>query len=239
MTPTESDCGSPKGEPMATTGAPTFSARDEPSGSGRSVSPAGSIRRRATSESGSTPTIVAGDLVAVGELRRRPPSRASASSPWPVGHDVRVRGDLAVAVQDEPRAERPPARGSAVEHAAAAEHAEDGHHARRLALVDRAAGRRPPPLPRRRRRRPRRASSPRRSACARPRRRRRASTPPSAAPATTSAHAATRARLTPAASSANVVAPDVVCTSRRPVMRSASSRAIVSPRPEPCASSEV
>ena len=59
MTPTDSDCGSPKGEPIARPARRPSATRDEPSGSGRSVSPAGSMRSSATSEFGSTPTIFA------------------------------------------------------------------------------------------------------------------------------------------------------------------------------------
>ena len=53
MTPTDSDCSSPKGEPIAATGAPTFRRAVVPSGSGRSVSPDGSMRSSATSALGS------------------------------------------------------------------------------------------------------------------------------------------------------------------------------------------
>jgi hypothetical protein len=59
-TPTESDWSSPNGLPIAATGAPTVRSPAEPSGSGRSVRPAGSTRRSATSENGSNPTIFAG-----------------------------------------------------------------------------------------------------------------------------------------------------------------------------------
>jgi hypothetical protein len=59
-TPTDSDCGSPNGEPMAATGEPTARSRVVPSGSGRSVSPEGSTFSSATSELGSKPTIFAG-----------------------------------------------------------------------------------------------------------------------------------------------------------------------------------
>ena len=37
-TPTDSDCFSPNGDPMAATGVPTSTSRLEPSGSGRSFS---------------------------------------------------------------------------------------------------------------------------------------------------------------------------------------------------------
>jgi hypothetical protein len=52
-TPTESDWRSPNGEPMAATGVPTTTWALEPSGSGRSVRPAGSTSSRAMSASGS------------------------------------------------------------------------------------------------------------------------------------------------------------------------------------------
>src|SRR3712207_7019560 len=51
-----SDCSSPNGEPMAATGAPTWSPSVVPSGSGRRVKPAGSSLSRATSALGSKPT---------------------------------------------------------------------------------------------------------------------------------------------------------------------------------------
>ncbi len=56
-TPTDSDCGSPNGEPIAATGAPTRTSRAVPSLSGRSVRPRGSMRSSATSAFGSKPTI--------------------------------------------------------------------------------------------------------------------------------------------------------------------------------------
>ncbi len=59
MMPTVSDCSSPNGLPIAATGAPTSSRALEPSASGRSVSPFGSIRSSATSSLGSKPTIFA------------------------------------------------------------------------------------------------------------------------------------------------------------------------------------
>ena len=60
ITPTESDCGSSNGDPMAATGAPTLRSLEEPSGSTRSRRPLGSTRSRATSEFGSVPMILAG-----------------------------------------------------------------------------------------------------------------------------------------------------------------------------------
>ena len=52
-TPTDSDCFSENGEPIAATGIPTSTSAERPSGSGRSVSPAGSIFSSAMSDSGS------------------------------------------------------------------------------------------------------------------------------------------------------------------------------------------
>jgi hypothetical protein len=60
MTPTDSDCSSPNGLPMAATGEPTTRSLAEPSGSGRRVSPCGSTFRSATSENGSKPSTFAG-----------------------------------------------------------------------------------------------------------------------------------------------------------------------------------
>ena len=57
--PTESDCACPNGEPIAATGAPTFTRPSSPSGSGRSVRPFTSTRSSATSAFGSSPTIFA------------------------------------------------------------------------------------------------------------------------------------------------------------------------------------
>ena len=57
---TESDCSSPNGLPMAATGAPTCRSLVEPSGSGRSVRPLGSIFSSATSAKGSKPFTWAG-----------------------------------------------------------------------------------------------------------------------------------------------------------------------------------
>ena len=59
-TPTDSDCGSPNGEPIAATGEPTRRSRAVPRRSGRSVRPAGSIFSSATSALASKPTILAG-----------------------------------------------------------------------------------------------------------------------------------------------------------------------------------
>src|ERR1051326_7497454 len=60
ITPTDSDCSSPNGLPMAATGAPTVSLDDEPSGNGVSLMPAVGTLSRATSALGSSPTILAG-----------------------------------------------------------------------------------------------------------------------------------------------------------------------------------
>jgi hypothetical protein len=60
MTPTDSDCSSPNGLPIAATGAPTTRSSVEPSGRGRKRSPRGSSRSSATSAKGSKPTMLAG-----------------------------------------------------------------------------------------------------------------------------------------------------------------------------------
>ena len=60
ITPTDSDCSSPKGLPIAATGAPTVRLDDDPSGSGVSLSPLVGTLSRATSALGSSPTIFAG-----------------------------------------------------------------------------------------------------------------------------------------------------------------------------------
>ena len=58
-TPTESDCFSPNGEPMAATGVPTCTASLLAIGSGRSVRPLGSTLSSAMSAFGSWPRISA------------------------------------------------------------------------------------------------------------------------------------------------------------------------------------
>ena len=96
MTPTESDCSSPNGLPIAATGAPTCRSSVEPSGSGRSVRPSGSIFSSATSAKGSKPLTSAGDLVAVGEAHEDLRGLADVGA-LAAGDDVGVGGDLAVA----------------------------------------------------------------------------------------------------------------------------------------------
>ena len=59
ITPTDSDCFSPNGEPIAATGSPTSTLALSPSGSGRSLRPFGSILSSAMSAFGSAPTISA------------------------------------------------------------------------------------------------------------------------------------------------------------------------------------
>ena len=103
MTPTDSDCSSPNGDPIAATGDPTSRSREEPSWSGVSVSPSGSIFSRPTSAFRSVPTIFAGtrlpsancdvDVAGAVELGRL------------AEHDVRVGRDVALAVEHEARAE--------------------------------------------------------------------------------------------------------------------------------------
>ena len=64
--PTESDCCSPNGLPIAATGWPTTRSRSSPSLSGCSSNPSGSTSSRATSANGSTPTIFAGTTLRSG-----------------------------------------------------------------------------------------------------------------------------------------------------------------------------
>ena len=58
-TPTDSDCSSPNGEPIAATGSPTAIFDESPSGSGRSARSPGSTLISPTSALGSYPTILA------------------------------------------------------------------------------------------------------------------------------------------------------------------------------------
>ncbi len=58
-TPTDSDCFSPNGDPIAATGVPTRTSLSLASGSGRSVRPCGSTLISAMSALGSKPTIFA------------------------------------------------------------------------------------------------------------------------------------------------------------------------------------
>ena len=119
---------------MAATGAPTFSARDEPSGSGRSVRPAGSIAQERDVGVRVDADDRRVDLVAVGELHVDLLRALQA-----VALRRSVTTCAFVAISPSPSRTNPePApscSGSAVEHAPAAEHAEHGHDARRLALV--------------------------------------------------------------------------------------------------------
>ena len=231
MTPTDSDCSSPNGLPIAATGAPTCRSSVEPSGSGRSVRPAGSTRSSATSAFG----IEADDPAPRPGCRRRSARRRSCALADGValaaGHDVGVRRDLAVAGDDEARAEARVGAGAAGRRAA---RGDDRHDARRLALVDRARVEAARALPRLledldvgvvrctvrvvvlRRRRSRQPAG---AAAARPPAQRRAS----------------RRELQREGRAPG----DATRRRGRPSMRSASSCAIARPRPEPCASSEV
>ena len=104
--PTESECCSPKGLPIAATGWPTTSSGSSPSSSGCRSSPSGSTSIRATSANGSKPTIFAETHVAVGELDvdgLRPLALAAARQRV-FGDDVGVGDDPAVGVEDEARA---------------------------------------------------------------------------------------------------------------------------------------
>jgi hypothetical protein len=60
ITPIDSDCSSPNGDPIAATGDPTRRFWDDPSRSGVSLSPSASIFKRPTSAFRSVPTILAG-----------------------------------------------------------------------------------------------------------------------------------------------------------------------------------
>ncbi len=82
-TPTDSDCFSPNGEPIAATGVPTSTSRLEPSGSGRSFSPPVSIRSIAMSAFGSAPTILASTwLPSANSTKTWLARRARDPSPW-------------------------------------------------------------------------------------------------------------------------------------------------------------
>ena len=65
-TPTESDCCSPKGLPIAATGWPTTRSLSSPNFSGCSSKPSGLTSSRATSAKGSKPTIFAGTMLRSG-----------------------------------------------------------------------------------------------------------------------------------------------------------------------------
>ena len=109
MTPTESDCSSPNGLPMAATGAPTCRSLVEPSGSGRSVRPVGvDLQQRDVGERVEALDLRR-DLVAVGEAHEDARGLADGGA-LAAGDDVGVGGDLAVAGDDEARAQ---ARGGA------------------------------------------------------------------------------------------------------------------------------
>ena len=108
-TPTDSDCGSPNGEPIAATGAPTCTWLRVPSGSGRSVRPL-----RVDLEQRDVGVRVGADdlgrhLVAVGELHVDLVGAADLAA-LAGGDDVRVGGDLAVAVRRRSRSRRRPGR---------------------------------------------------------------------------------------------------------------------------------
>ena len=112
-----------------------------PSGSGRSVRPSGSTFSSATSAFGSSPTIVAGDLVAVGELDVDLARALGARSPSLGRDDVRVGGDVAVAVEHEAGALAALAAGRRGARRAAVEAARGRSPRPATALVDRAPGR--------------------------------------------------------------------------------------------------
>ena len=178
ITPTESDCCSPNGLPIAATGlAHRRGRREGPSSSGVSVRPSGSILSSATSAFGSSPTIFAGTRLpsenstktSLARLRRAPVAARD---------DVRVGGDVALAVEHEARALA--ALAAVLEQRrGAVEERDDRDHAR--ARAGRRCPRRRSRPSRRGPRRPRRGSSRPRSAAgsrsALARRRRRPSSP--------------------------------------------------------------
>ena len=142
MTPTDSDCSSPNGLPIAATGAPTTRSPAEPSGSGRRVRPVGSTFSSATSANGSKPTIFAGTWLPSWKRTKTCVGLADRRA-LAARDDVGVRGDLAVAGDHEARAEAglPAAAAARVAEAGA----DDRHDAGRLALVDRRRVERRPP----------------------------------------------------------------------------------------------
>ena len=131
-TPTDSDCGSPNGEPIAATGEPTRRSRAVPS-SQRAQRQAGGVDLQQRDVGVG---VVADDprrhLVAVGE-RDVDLLRLADRAPLALGHDVGVRRDLAAPVEHEARAE---ARAAAAARPLAGHHAADRHDAGRVALVD-------------------------------------------------------------------------------------------------------
>ena len=104
ITPTDSDCGSPNGLPIAATGAPTVRWALEPSGSGVSFRPGGVHAQQRDVGVGVVADDLRRHLVAVAELDVDALGaldvRALAHR-----HDVRVGGDLAVVGDDEARAQ--------------------------------------------------------------------------------------------------------------------------------------
>ena len=104
ITPTESDCSSPKGLPIAATGSPTAKLERSESVTGSRSRPSGSTLISATSASASKPLISAGDPVAVAELDEDLLGlvrRAAAVQVAAAGHHVGVGDDVAVLVHDE------------------------------------------------------------------------------------------------------------------------------------------
>ena len=137
ITPTDSDPCSPNGVPSAATGAPTTRSALEPSVSGpeREARWIDAQQRDVGVRIG--PDDLRGNLVAVGELHVDGLGALKARA-GAVGDDVRVGDDLATRGDHESgslgrRAPPVPSAGSA-----AGERADHGHHAGRVAIVDRA-----------------------------------------------------------------------------------------------------
>ena len=126
-TPTESDCCSPKGLPIAATGWPTTRSWSSPSFSGCSSKPSGSTFEQGDVGEGVEADDLGRDDVAVGELDEDFLGRLAGAARF-VGDDVGVGDDAAVVVEDEARA-----LGGA---AAAAEDRADRDHARGGLAVD-------------------------------------------------------------------------------------------------------
>ena len=197
-TPTDSDCSSPNGVPIAATGAPTIALarraeRQRAQRQARRGRPAAARRRRSGRSRRSRPRPGCRRRSA-----RRPAGALADRRALAGGDDVRVGGDLAVARDHEARAE---AGLVAAAVGSPRPERDDRHDARRLALVDRRAGRSAPPgrASPRVLERPRRASS---CVCARDR-----PASPAAAAAGGAAAARPRAPRRPARGASRRAAP--------------------------------
>ena len=131
-TPTESDCCSPKGLPIAATGWPTTRSASSPSFEWVHLEAVGVDLEQGDVGEGVEADDVGGDHVAVGELDvdliGGCPVAAAA-----LGDDVGVGDDLAVGAEDEAAA-LGGAGAAAQRAAAAAEDRADGHHPGRVLL---------------------------------------------------------------------------------------------------------